>query len=65
MAVAGFGNDPATGLIEPGLTTFEQRPYEIGLLAGKHMLDILKKRFTDMPPEITISEGKLIMRGST
>ena len=65
MAVAGFGNDPATGLMEPGLTTFEQRPYEIGLLAGKHMLDILKKRFTDTPPEITISEGRLIVRGST
>ncbi|GGG97276.1 LacI family transcriptional regulator [Parapedobacter pyrenivorans] len=65
IAVAGFGNDPASGLVEPGLTTFEQRPYEIGQAAGKHMLDILKKRFGDVPPEITISEGRLVVRGST
>lgn len=65
IAIAGFGNDPAAALVEPGLTTFEQRPYEIGVLAGKHMLDILKKRFTDVPPEITISEGRLVVRGST
>lgn len=65
IAVAGFGNDPAAGLVEPGLTTYEQQPYEIGVLAGKHMLDALKRRFTDVPPEITISEGRLVVRGST
>ncbi|NGM61058.1 LacI family transcriptional regulator [Sphingobacterium sp. SGG-5] len=65
IAVAGFGNDPVASLVEPGLTTFEQRPYEIGLIAGKQMLDTLKKKFTDMPPEITISQGKLIVRSST
>lgn len=65
IAVAGFGNDPAASLVEPGLTTFEQRPYEIGLLAGKHMLNILKKGVNYVPPQITISEGTLIVRGST
>jgi len=65
ISVTGFGNDPAAGLVEPGLTTYEQKPYEIGLIAGKNMLDILKKRFTDVPPEITISEGKLVVRGSS
>lgn len=65
IAVTGFGNDPAAGLIEPGLTTFEQHPYEIGLIAGKNMLSILKQRFADVTPEITISEGRLIVRSST
>lgn len=65
IAVTGFGNDPAAGLVEPGLTTFEQKPYEIGLLAGKKMLDILKRKFTHELPETTISPGKLVVRSSS
>lgn len=65
IAVTGFGDDPAAGFVEPGLTTFGQKPYEIGLLAGKKMLDILKKKFVDTPPETTISPGSLVVRAST
>jgi len=65
MAVTGFGNDPAAGIVVPGLTTYEQKPYEIGLVAGKNMLDLLKKRFADVPSEITISTGRLVVRGSS
>lgn len=65
VAVTGFGDDPAAGLVEPGLTTFGQKPYEIGLLAGKNMLDILKKKFADEPPETAISTGSLVIRAST
>jgi len=64
VAVTGFGDDPAAALVEPGLTTFAQKPYEIGLLAGKQMLDILKRKFADTPPEITISPGNLVVRAS-
>lgn len=65
IAVTGFGNDPAACLVVPGLTTYEQKPYEIGLVAGKSMLDLLKKRFTDIPSEIMISLGRLVIRGSS
>ena len=65
IAVTGFGNDPAACIVVPGLTTYEQKPYEIGLIAGKNMLDLLKKRFTDVPSEITISTGRLVVRESS
>src|SRR3546814_9443377 len=65
IAVTGFGNDPAACLLVPGLTTYEQKLYEIGLVAGKKMLDLVKKRFTDVTSEITISTGRLVVRGSS
>ena len=65
IAITGFGNDPSSCLVEPGLTTFEQKPYDIGLVAGKCMLSILNKRSTEVLPELIISEGNLIVRASS
>ncbi len=65
VAVTGFGNDPVSGFVVPGVTTYEQKPYEIGLVAGKNMLDLLKKRYTDISSEIIISTGRLIVRASS
>lgn len=66
VAVTGFGNDPAAGFVTPALTTYEQRPYEVGLLAGKCMLDLLKGRSINAPtPQFSISPGRLVVRNSS
>ncbi|OZI79983.1 LacI family DNA-binding transcriptional regulator [Bordetella genomosp. 2] len=37
-AVAGFGDVPLAGIVEPGLTTVRTRPYEIGRQAARALL---------------------------
>ncbi len=47
MAIAGFGDDPIASVVQPGLTTVEQRGYDIGKEAAR----ILIKRLSDEPGE--------------
>lgn len=65
IAVTGFGNDPAASIIEPGLTTFAQKPYEIGAIAGKYMFDLVNNKHNLPYSEMNICKGQLIVRGST
>lgn len=65
IAVAGFGNDPAASIIEPGLTSYAQKPYEIGVIAGRYMLDLLNKKYPVHHSDMTICKGELIVRKST
>ena len=63
LAVAGFGDDPAADLIEPGLTTWHQSPYEIGRQAFQFFLDQLVEEPT--PDRLHIVPGQLVVREST
>ena len=65
IAVAGFGNDPSSTIVEPALTTFGQKPIELGNIAGRYMLDLLNKKSPAVNSGFTISEGSLIIRRST
>ncbi len=65
IAIAGFGDDPAASIIEPGLTSYSQKPYEIGVLAGKYMLDLLNKKYPVHHSDMTICKGELVVRGSS
>lgn len=65
IAVAGFGNDSWASIIDPGLTTYEQKPFEIGQIAGKYMLDLLINNKPSLYSQLTICKGKLIVRQST
>ena len=65
IAVAGFGDDPAASIIEPGLTSYMQKPYEIGVLAGKYMLDLLNKKYPVHHSDMTICKGALVVRRSS
>ncbi|MFT4094519.1 MAG: LacI family DNA-binding transcriptional regulator [Niabella sp.] len=65
IAVTGFGNDPAANLIDPGLTTYAQRPYEIGTIAGKKIIELLNKKNIADASEMIICKGELIKRDSS
>ncbi|WP_290799049.1 LacI family DNA-binding transcriptional regulator [Flavihumibacter sp. UBA7668] len=65
IAVTGFGNDSWASIIDPGLTTYEQKPFEIGQIAGKFMLELLTKGKPSMYSQLTISKGSLIVRQSS
>ena len=47
IAIAGFGDDPIASVVQPGLTTVEQRGYDIGKEAAR----ILIKRLSGEPEE--------------
>ncbi len=64
IAVVGFGNDPSASIIEPALTTYSQKPYEIGTTAGKYMLELLNRKSSSHYSEMTICKGELIIRKS-
>ncbi|MBK7100103.1 MAG: LacI family DNA-binding transcriptional regulator [Sphingobacteriales bacterium] len=65
IAVVGFGDDPSASIIEPGLTSFSQKPYEIGAVAGKYMLDLLNEKIGLQQSEMNICRGYLIIRKSS
>ncbi|MBX3239908.1 MAG: LacI family DNA-binding transcriptional regulator [Chitinophagaceae bacterium] len=65
IAVTGFGNDQWASIIDPGLTTYEQKPFEIGQLAGKYMLELLVKKKPSLHSQLVISKGSLIIRQSS
>jgi LacI family fructose operon transcriptional repressor len=63
VAVAGFDNEPWTGLVEPGLTVIEQPLAEIGRLAMTLLFDRL--RMPDAPVRKVMLSGRCVPRGST
>ncbi|SFT88592.1 transcriptional regulator, LacI family [Algoriphagus locisalis] len=64
IALAGFTNNPASGVIEPPLTTVAQPGYEMGKLAVSHLLDQLDGQASDDPISIVL-ETTLLPRQST
>lgn len=65
IAVVGFGNDPSASIIDPSLTSFAQKPYEIGITAGKYMLELLNDIYSIPHSEMNICKGHLIIRASS
>lgn len=65
IADAGFGNDYWASIIEPGLTTYEQKPFEIEQTAGKLMLELLTGKKQSTSSQLVISKGELIVRKSS
>ncbi|MBC8153475.1 MAG: LacI family DNA-binding transcriptional regulator, partial [Bacteroidetes bacterium] len=64
IAVAGFGNEPVSAIIEPGLTTIHQHPHQIGQLAVQLFLDQAVSQETFIPKTHVI-QGELIIRQSS
>ncbi len=65
IAITGFGDDPSASIVEPGLTTFAQKPYELGAIAGKYMFELLNSKNTHFYSEMNICRGELIVRKSS
>ncbi len=63
LALAGFDNEPWTGLVEPGVTVIEQPLAEIGRQAMALLFERL--RVPDAPVRKVMLSGRAILRGST
>lgn len=64
MALAGFGDELLTALIEPGLTTIQPYPFQIGQKAARLLLEQIHHPGSFVP-ETHVLKGELIVRGSS
>ncbi|MCS5491780.1 LacI family DNA-binding transcriptional regulator [Algoriphagus limi] len=64
IALAGFTNNPTSGVVEPPLTTVSQPGYEMGKLAVSHLLDQLDGLVSDDPISIVL-DTTLVPRKSS
>ncbi len=64
LALAGFGNESVTGVVTPGLTTFDQHPRQIGQTAAQLFLDELIKSDSTHAKTLVI-KGDLVVRSSS
>ncbi|KAA5539679.1 LacI family DNA-binding transcriptional regulator [Adhaeribacter rhizoryzae] len=65
IAVAGFSNDFASALIEPGLTTVSQPMREIGKTAMQLLLEMMDKEVSEWKAITRTLKAELIIRGSS
>ncbi len=64
VAVTGFGNQFLSEVVEPSLTTVDQQPHRIGVLAMNLLLDAIERKMP--PPEVVLNvETKPLLRAST
>lgn len=65
IAVVGFSNDFASGLIEPALTTVSQPVKEIGQTAAQLLIDQINRDVADWKTIIRVLKTELIVRRSS
>lgn len=65
IAVVGFSNDYASGLMEPALTTVAQPVKEMGVVAAQLLLDQIKSDPCEWKPLIKVLKTELIVRRSS
>ncbi len=63
VAVIGFTNSQIATLTDPGLTSVDQKGYEMGQIAAKILLDRIENIRTPMQTKVITSE--LVIRGSS
>ncbi|KAA2243309.1 LacI family transcriptional regulator [Chitinophaga agrisoli] len=65
IAVVGFSNDYASGLIDPALTTVSQPVKEMGKTAAQLLLDQMNRDVADWKSIIRVLKTELIVRNSS
>ena len=65
VAIAGFGDDPIATIVNPALTTVEQKGYAMGKESVKLLIERIEKPDEIIPPRIKVFESKLKIRAST
>lgn len=65
LSVIGFADLDFATSMEPPLTTMRQKPYEIGCLASKLIMDRIDGLMPDAEPTTIRVPAELIVRGST
>jgi len=63
LAIVGFTNSQIATLTEPGLTSVDQKGYEMGLEAAKLLLGRIENR--NKAPQIKVISTELVVRGSS
>lgn len=63
VAIVGFTNSQLATLTDPGMTSVDQKGYEIGLEAAKLLLGRIENR--DRPYQTKIISTELVIRGSS
>ncbi len=65
IKIMGYSNDPRTEIITPSITTIEQYPTEMGTLAARSILELVRpgKKAVKQPEKIVPTD--LIIRAST
>jgi LacI family transcriptional regulator/LacI family repressor for deo operon, udp, cdd, tsx, nupC, and nupG len=65
VAIVGFGNEPVSTIIDPGLTSVDQNPMELGRIAAQLLLQRLENKELITKPETKVLKTQLIVRGSS
>jgi LacI family transcriptional regulator len=65
IAIVGFSNDFASGLIEPSLTTVSQPTKEIGSTAAQLLVDQINRDISEWKSIIRVLKTELIVRKSS
>ena len=63
IAIVGFTNSQIANLTDPGITSVDQKGYEMGQMAAKLLLDRIENRRTHVQTKVITSE--LVIRGSS
>jgi len=63
VAIVGFTNSQIANLTDPGLTSVDQKGFEMGQMAAKLLLDRIENRKTHIQTKVITSE--LVIRGSS
>jgi len=64
VAIAGFGDEPLAGMLEPGLTTVDLHPHRIGQQAARLFLEQIQQKEL-FHPRTYVIQGDLIIRKSS
>ncbi len=62
VEIAGFGNEPFTELMEPGMTSVEQFSTEMGMEAARLLIDSVENKQAAINPKVIIINTKIISR---
>jgi LacI family transcriptional regulator len=65
IAVVGFNNDVISSLVEPKITTINYPGIEMGELAGRHLIELLKDPSLPNIPKKVVINSELIIRESS
>jgi LacI family transcriptional regulator len=65
IAVAGFNNDPISGLIEPNLTSIDYKGFEMGEIAARTLINHLNDKQDMNQTQTIVMRHELVIRQSS
>ncbi len=65
VSVVGFGDDPIASIVNPPLSTVEQKGFAMGRESVKLLIERIENPDKIIPPRVKVFESKLIVRESS